>query len=85
MKDNLVDIFKLLIDSLSYYGETLADYAKKWQLLPHLEALSPQLDSWQQEEHQLRKDIEKDYLLPLPKYITDDYRSLGNAEKNVSC
>ncbi len=29
MKDNLVDIFKLLIDSLSYYGETLADYAKK--------------------------------------------------------
>jgi hypothetical protein len=38
MKDNLVDIFKLLIDSFPYYGEPLVDYAKKRQLLPHLEA-----------------------------------------------
>jgi tetratricopeptide (TPR) repeat protein len=78
---NLKNIFNLLIDSFPYYGEKLADYAKKRQLLPHLEAFLPHLDTWQQEEHKLGEDKEKDYLLQLLNYIANGYRSLGNAEK----
>jgi tetratricopeptide (TPR) repeat protein len=79
--NNLIDIFNLLIDSFPYYGETLADHAKKRQLLPHLEAFLPHLHTWQQEGNQLSKDREKEYLLPLLDHISDGYRSLGNAEK----
>jgi hypothetical protein len=79
--NNLMSIFNLLIDSFPYYGETLADYAKKRQLLPHLEAFLPHLDGWRQEEHQLEEDREKDYLCPLLNYIADGYRTLDNAKK----
>jgi hypothetical protein len=63
--NNLMNIFNLLIGCFPYYGELLADYAKKRQLIPHLEAFLTHLDAWQQEEQQLRRDREKDYLLPL--------------------
>jgi hypothetical protein len=76
-----MNIFNLLIDSFPYNGITLADYAKKRQLLPHLEAFLPHIDSWRQEEHQLREDREKDYVCPLLNYVADGYRSLGNAKK----
>ncbi len=78
---NLMNIFNLLIDSFPYGGERLADYAKKQQLLPHLDAFLSHLEAWQQEEYQINKDREKDYLLPLLNYIADGYSSLGNAEK----
>jgi tetratricopeptide (TPR) repeat protein len=78
---NLMDIFTLLSDSFPYYGETLADYDKKLQLLPHLEAFLLNVDAWQQEENQLGKDIELACLLPLLNYITDGCRSLGNRER----
>jgi tetratricopeptide (TPR) repeat protein len=77
----LMDILKLLRDSFPYFGETLADYDKKLQLLPHLEAFLPHLDAWQQEENQLGKYIELACLLPLLIYITDGCRSLGNQER----
>ncbi len=80
-KNNLMDIFNLLIVSFPYYRKTLADYAKKRQLLPHLEAFLTHLDAWQQEEHLLEKDREKGYLLHLLIYIADGYRSIGNSEK----
>ncbi len=35
---NLIDIFNLLIGYFPIYGKILADYAKKRQLLPYLEA-----------------------------------------------
>jgi hypothetical protein len=79
--NNLMNIFNLFIDSFPYNGITLADYAKKRQLLPHLEAFLPHIDSWRQEEHQLREDREKDYVCPLLNYVADGYRSLGNAKK----
>ncbi len=78
---NLMDIFNLLIDSFPYYGQTMADHDKKRQLLPHLIAFLPHLDAWQQEEPQLRKDREKDYLCPLLIHIVNGYFSLGNVEK----
>jgi hypothetical protein len=46
-----MNILNLLIDSFPCYGETLADYDKKLQLLPHLEAFSPHLETWQTEEN----------------------------------
>jgi tetratricopeptide (TPR) repeat protein len=78
---NLMEIFNLLIDNFSYNDKTLADYAKKRQLLPHLEAFIKHLEAWQQEEHQLSKDREKDCVCPLLNRIADGYESLGNADK----
>ncbi len=69
---NLMDVFNLLIGSYPYYGETLAEHAKKRHLLPHLEEVLTFLDAWQK-EHQLKK--EKDYVCRLLNYITDGYRS----------
>jgi tetratricopeptide (TPR) repeat protein len=56
----------------------LLNTPKKRHLLPHLEEFLTFLDAWQK-EHQLKK--EKDYVCRLLNYITDGYRSLGNAEK----
>jgi hypothetical protein len=80
-----MDIFNLLIDNFPYYGETLADRAKKRQLLPHLEAFIQHLEAWRQEEHQSSKDREKYCVYPLLYLIPDGYESLGNAEKNANC
>jgi hypothetical protein len=46
---NLMDVFDLLIDSFPYYGETLAEHAKKRHLLPHLEEFLTLLDAWPKE------------------------------------
>jgi tetratricopeptide (TPR) repeat protein len=78
---NLMDIFNLLIDNFPYYGRTLADHAKKRQLLPHLETFIQHLEAWQKEDSQLSKDREKDYVYPLLNRVADGYKSLGNAEK----
>jgi hypothetical protein len=40
-RHNLMNSFNLLIDSFPYSGDTLADYAIKRQLLPHLEEFLP--------------------------------------------
>ncbi len=79
---NLMDIFNLLIDSFPCYGETLADHAKKRQLLPHLEAFLPHLEAWQQ-EHQLEKDRKKGFLRSLLIYIANFFKSLGSVEKDL--
>jgi hypothetical protein len=79
---NLLTNFNLLIKFFPYNGKKLADYAKKRQLLPHLEAFLPHLEAWQQDEHQLKKAIDKDYLLPLLDCISSGYHSLGNAQKS---
>jgi tetratricopeptide (TPR) repeat protein len=76
--NNLMNNFNLLIGCFPYYGNLLADYAKKRQLIPHLEAFLTHLETWQQEEQQLRKAREKDYLLPLLNYMIDGYFSLGH-------
>ncbi len=77
---NLMNIFNLLIDSFPDSGDTLADYAIKRQLLPHLEEFLPQLEACEQ-KHQLRKDRKKEYLCLLLNSVGHGYRSLGNAEK----
>ncbi len=69
-----------MIDSFPYSDDTLDDYAIKRQLLPHLEKFLPQLEAWEQ-EHQLRKDREKEYLCLLLNSIAHGYKYLGNAEK----
>jgi tetratricopeptide (TPR) repeat protein len=76
-----MDSFNLLMDSFPSYGKTLADYDKKRQLLPHLEAFLPHLDNWQNKEHELKVDKEKYCLYPLLINIADGYRSLGDAVK----
>ncbi len=74
---NVMNILNLLIDSFPYYGKTLTDYDKKLQLLPHLEAFSPHLETWQKVEN--KKEI---CLLPLLKCIIDGYQTFGNAQKS---
>jgi hypothetical protein len=63
---NLMNSFNLLIDSFPYSGDTLANYAFKRQLLPHLEEFLPQLEACEQ-EYQLRKDREKRISMPFTK------------------
>jgi tetratricopeptide (TPR) repeat protein len=75
--NNVINIFNSLIYSFPCYGETLADYDKKLQLLPHLEAFSPHLETWQKEENE-----EEILLLRILLYIFDGYRTFGNAEKS---
>jgi tetratricopeptide (TPR) repeat protein len=79
---NLMDIFNLLIGSFPCYGQTMADYAKKRQLLPHLEAFLPYLEAWQQEEHQLRKDRENGFLRRLLINVANFFRYSRSAEKD---
>ncbi len=74
---NVMNIFNLLIYSFPYYGKTLAEYDKKLHLLPHLEAFSPHLETWQKVENK-----EEMCLLPLLICIFDGYHTFGNAQKS---
>ncbi len=76
--------FELLKESFPYGSDKLEDYAKKRQLLPHLEAFLSHIDNWLEEkpsESLEKQAIEKDYLVDLLIWMDDGYSDLGNPRR----
>ncbi|WP_264707211.1 tetratricopeptide repeat protein [Wolbachia endosymbiont (group A) of Acrocera orbiculus] len=73
--------FELLKESFPYDSDKLEDYAKKRQLLPHLEAFLSHIDNWLKENPLKKQTIEKDYLGDLLIWMGDGYRDLGNSRR----
>ncbi|MDR1139549.1 MAG: tetratricopeptide repeat protein [Rickettsiales bacterium] len=81
-KDKVVKkTFELLAESFPYGSDKLEDYAKKRQLLPHLEAFLSHIDNWLEKEPLEKQTIEKYYLADLLILMSHGYFSLGNPRK----
>ncbi|WP_341812440.1 tetratricopeptide repeat protein [Wolbachia endosymbiont (group A) of Conops quadrifasciatus] len=70
--------FELLKESFPYGSDKLEDYAKKRQLLPHLEAFLSHIDNWLKENPLKKQTIEKDYLVDLLMWMDNGHSDLGN-------
>ncbi len=80
--EEIKTVFQLLKESFPYGSDKLEDYAKKRQLLPHLEAFLSHIDVWLEEKKPLEKQrIEKDYLVYLLVWMDDGCSDLGNPRK----
>ncbi|MBA8769848.1 tetratricopeptide repeat protein [Wolbachia pipientis] len=76
--------FELLKESFPYSSDKLEDYAKKRQLLPHLETFLSHIDNWLEEkpsESLEKQAVEKDYLVDLLIWMDDGYSDLGNPRR----
>ncbi|MBA8757777.1 tetratricopeptide repeat protein [Wolbachia pipientis] len=76
--------FELLKESFPYGSDKLEDYAKKRQLLPHLETFLSHIDNWLEEkpsESLEKQAVEKDYLVDLLIWMDDGYSDLGNPRR----
>ena len=81
-KDKVVKkTFELLKESFPYGSDKLEDYAKKQQLLPHLEVFLSHIDGWLAKNPPEKQAIEKDYLVNLLIWMNDGYYYLGNPRK----
>ncbi|WP_264718692.1 tetratricopeptide repeat protein [Wolbachia endosymbiont (group A) of Lasioglossum morio] len=81
-KEKVVEkTFELLRESFPYGSDKLEDYAKKRQLLPHLEAFLSHIDNWLKENPLKKQTIEKDYLEDLLICMDDGYHDLGNPRR----
>jgi tetratricopeptide (TPR) repeat protein len=82
----IISVYHTLKGSFPHERIELEDFAKKRQLLPHLEAFLPHLDAWQQEslevDPELRKRIEQNYLDCI-LFLADGYFwALGDGQKS---
>ncbi|MDR2978186.1 MAG: tetratricopeptide repeat protein [Rickettsiales bacterium] len=76
--------FELLKESFPYGSDKLEDYAKKRQLLPHLEVFLSHIDDCLEKEplESLEKQtIEKYYLMDLLIWMNNGYYDLGNPRR----
>ncbi|WP_353282160.1 tetratricopeptide repeat protein [Wolbachia endosymbiont (group A) of Aleiodes leptofemur] len=73
--------FELLKESFPDDSDKLEDYAKKRQLLPHLEAFLSHIDNWLAKNPSEKQTIEKDYLVYLLIWMNDGYHDLGNPRR----
>ncbi|MGL9758152.1 MAG: tetratricopeptide repeat protein [Wolbachia sp.] len=81
-KDKFVKkTFELLEESFPYSRDKLEDYAKKRQLLPHLEAFLSHIDNWLEKESLEKQMVEKDYLVYLLIWMDNGYSDLGNPRR----
>ncbi|WP_264374302.1 tetratricopeptide repeat protein [Wolbachia endosymbiont (group A) of Platycheirus albimanus] len=84
-KDKVVKkTFELLEESFPYGSDKLEDYAKKRQLLPHLEAFLSHVDNWLTKNPSEKQTIEKDYLVNLLIWIGDGYFDLDPRRQKKS-
>ncbi|WP_353275240.1 tetratricopeptide repeat protein [Wolbachia endosymbiont (group A) of Pipizella viduata] len=80
-KEDIKIVFQLLEEGFPYRSDKLEDYAKKRQLLPHLEAFLSHMDNLLEKNSSEKQTIEKDYLLDLLMWINDGYSDLGNPKR----
>ncbi|WP_341811230.1 tetratricopeptide repeat protein [Wolbachia endosymbiont (group A) of Oxytorus armatus] len=81
-KDKVVKkTFELLEESFPYGSDKLEDYAKKRQLLPHLETFLSHIDDWLEKNPLEKQTIEKYYLEDLLICMDDGYHDLGNPRR----
>ncbi|MDE5062067.1 tetratricopeptide repeat protein [Wolbachia endosymbiont of Drosophila tsacasi] len=80
-KEDIKTVFQLLQKGFPYHSDKLEDYAKKRQLLPHLEAFLSHMDNLLEKNSSEKQTIEKDYLLDLLMWINDGYSDLGNPKR----
>ncbi len=80
-KEEIKTVFQLLQKGFPYASDKLEDYAKKRQLLPHLEAFLSHMDNLLEKNSSEKQTIEKDYLLDLLMWINDGYSDLGNPKR----
>jgi tetratricopeptide (TPR) repeat protein len=79
---NIVTLLKLFQECFPYNGKTHEDYAKKRQLIPHLEAFLSNLDAWQKTASlELKKYIEENCLENVLSLMYNGYNDLGNRQK----
>lgn len=84
-KDKVVKkTFELLEESFPCGSDKLEDYAKKRQLLPHLEAFLSHVDNWLTKNPSEKQTIEKDYLVNLLIWIGDGYFDLDPRRQKKS-
>ncbi|MFP3035510.1 MAG: hypothetical protein ACEY3A_00410 [Wolbachia sp.] len=76
--------FELLGESFPHDSDKLEDYAKKRQLLPHLEALLSHIDGWLAKNPSEKQTIEKDYLVNLLIWTGDGYFDLDPGRQKKS-
>ena len=80
-EETLRKAFELLKEKFPYGSDKLEDYAKKRQLLPHLEAYLSHIDDWVAKKPEDKQKIEKDYLTSLLIWMNDGYGDLGDPQK----
>ncbi|WP_423348724.1 tetratricopeptide repeat protein [Wolbachia sp. wLmal] len=80
-KEDIKTVFQLLQKGFPYHSDKLEDYAKKRQLLPHLEAFLSHMDNLLEKNSSEKQTTEKDYLLDLLMWINDGYSDLGNPKR----
>ncbi|MDG7055408.1 MAG: tetratricopeptide repeat protein [Wolbachia endosymbiont of Menacanthus eurysternus] len=73
--------FELLKESFPYGSDKLEDYAKKRQLLPHLEAFLSHIDNWLEKEPLEKQTIERYCLEDLLIWMDNGYSDLGNPKR----
>ncbi|WP_395462628.1 tetratricopeptide repeat protein [Wolbachia endosymbiont of Cantharis cryptica] len=73
--------FELLKESFPDDSDKLEDYAKKRQLLPHLEAFLSHMDNWLAKNPSEKQAIEKDYLVDLLTWMDNGYYDLDNPRR----
>ncbi len=81
IKKDIKTVFQLLKESFPDDSDKLEDYAKKRQLLPHLEAFLSHIDNWLAKNPSEKQTIEKDYLVYLLIWMNDGYHDLGNPRR----
>ncbi|EAL58666.1 kinesin light chain [Wolbachia endosymbiont of Drosophila ananassae] len=80
-KENIETVFQLLQESFPYGSDKLEDYAKKRQLLLHLEAFLSHIDDWLEKNPLEKQTIEKYYLMDLLIWMDNGYYDLGNPRR----
>ncbi|WP_338062964.1 tetratricopeptide repeat protein, partial [Wolbachia endosymbiont of Glossina morsitans morsitans] len=81
IKKDIKTVFQLLKESFPDDSDKLEDYAKKRQLLPHLETFLSHIDDWLGKNPLEKQTIEKDYLVDLLIRMSDEYYYLGNPRR----
>ncbi|WP_265030225.1 tetratricopeptide repeat protein [Wolbachia endosymbiont (group A) of Philonthus cognatus] len=81
IKKDIKTVFQLLKESFPDDSDKLEDYAKKRQLLPHLETFLSHIDDWLGKNPLEKQTIEKDYLVDLLIRMSDGYYYLGNPRR----
>ncbi len=81
-KDKVVKkTFELLKESFPYGSDKLEDYAKKRQLLPHLETFLSHINDWLEKNPSEKQTTEKDYLGDLLIWMDNGYYDFGNPRR----
>ncbi|WP_265036056.1 tetratricopeptide repeat protein [Wolbachia endosymbiont (group A) of Anomoia purmunda] len=80
-KEDMETVFQLLQESFPYGSDKLEDYAKKRQLLLHLEAFLSHIDDWLEKNPLEKQTIEKYYLMDLLIWMDNGYYDLGNPRR----